>query len=125
MRIPQFWWDIDDDLCYDLYFKKCFITTVYNPATMIQQFINKGFSVESEPGAKETKLVKVLGDKVLRFGHFEALCDLVSHSLMKTEEAFLFAEEVYTQVENGLIPDNTKVNLDIHLHSPWTMPNKS
>lgn len=125
MRIPQFWWDIDDDLCYDLYFKKCFITTVYNPAKMIQLFINKGFSVDSEPGAKETKLVKVLGDKALRFGNFEALCDLVSHSLMKTKEAFQFAEEVYTQVERGLIPANTKVNLDIHLHSTWTMPNNT
>ena len=125
MRIPLFWWDIDDDLCRNLYFHKCFITTVYNPAAMIQQFIDKGFTVESEPGAKETKLVKVLGKKVLRFGHFEALCDLVSHSLMKTEEAFQFAEEVYTQVENGLISPNTKVNMDIQLHSPWTMPPKA
>lgn len=125
MRIPQIWWDIDDNLCYDLYFKKRFIITVYNPATMMQRFADKGFSVESKSDAKETKLIKVIDDKVLRFEHFEALCDLVSHSLMKTEEAFQFAEEVYSQVERGVIPANTQVNMDIQLHSPWIMSHKA
>lgn len=113
-RIPVFWWKINDEICRDIYFKKASITSIFNPALLLEKFIAKGFEVASFGDANELKLVKTNKNEKIEFNNLFLFLDLVSKNLMNTRTAFESAYEVITAIENGDIPVNTKIDLHIH-----------
>lgn len=118
LRIPVFWWHIEDETCQNLYFKKCSIIIGYNISNLIQKFLNIGFTVKGEiESRKEIVLEKVSGDKKMQFQNFNSLCRLATHNLMRTDAVFSCAQEVFNKMESGEIPINSKVELCIHLHN--------
>lgn len=115
-RIPIVWWNINDKLCKDIYFKKVLITTHFNPATIIQRFIEDGFQVVQMGSAKEIKLEKYIEDKRMEFGSLELFFDLICHSLMETQSALSMAENFFGKIEAGVFPLGTKVEMHFRLN---------
>lgn len=118
LRIPVFWWHIEDETCQNLYFKKNSIVIAYNISNLIQKFLNIGFTVkEKVESHKEIVLEKVSGNKKMQFQNFNSLCRLATHNLMRTDAVFSCSKEVFDKMESGEIPINSKVELCIHLHN--------
>ena len=40
-RMPILWWEISDELCRDIYFKRVLTSTVFNPAKILRLFTNE------------------------------------------------------------------------------------
>ena len=114
-RIPIVWWKINDKLCRDIYLKKVLITTYFNPATIIQRFIEDGFQVVSMGRANDIKLEKNIDDKRIEFGSLELYIDLINHSLMETQGALSIAEEFFSKIEAGYFPLGTRVEMRFRL----------
>lgn len=113
-RIPAFWWNINDCICRDLYFKRISITTIFNPSVLLEMFINKGFNVVAFGNVNDLKLEKVYKNKRIEFNNLQLYIDLISRNFMKTKSVFECAYEVISAIENGKIPENTKIDLHIH-----------
>ncbi len=113
-RIPVFWWKINDEICRNIYFKKVSITSIYNPALLLEMFIDKGFEVASFGNSNELKLVKINKNEKIEFNNLYMFLDLISKSLMDTKTAFESAYEVISAIEKGAVPVNTKIDLHIH-----------
>lgn len=114
-RIPIVWWKINDKLCRDIYFKKVLITTFFNPATIIQGFVEDGFQVVKIGRAEDIKLEKNIDDIHMEFGSLELYIDLINHSLMETQSALFIAKEFFTKIEAGYFPSGTKVEMHFRL----------
>lgn len=114
-RKPIMWWKIDDRLCRDIYFKKVVINTVFNPATIIQKFVEDGFQVVRMGRTDEIKLVKIIDDKQMEFGSLELYMDLINHSLMETQSALSIAKDFYSKVEAANFPLDTKIEMHFRL----------
>lgn len=121
-RMPILWWKIDDGKCKDIYFKKISISTVFNPAKLIQHFLDEGFCVSSFGQVQDIKLVRDKDGKHIEFGQIQMFCDLISHSLMTTEAAFSMIQGIITNFEAGAIQPGTKVDMHIHLNNFESMP---
>lgn len=118
MQIPIFWWDIEDETCKNLYFKKISIVNGYNISNLIQKFLNIGFAIKGQiKSQKEIVLEKASGNKMMQFQNFDSLCRLATHNLMRTDAVFTCAHEFFKKIESGEIPVNSKVELCIHLHN--------
>lgn len=117
LRIPVLWWKIEDSVCREIYFKKIGIASIFNPAKILQCFANEGFEIRNIGKLEEIIIEKRQGDKHWEFDHLESLCDLVCHSLMRTEDVFAFYQEVLNSFEEGKIPVNTKVEMHIRLQN--------
>lgn len=116
-RIPIFWWDIDDEICRDIYFKKLHITTVFNPANLVQYFIDAGYSIVESKDIRKIKLQRIQEDKTMELGNFELFFDLVSHSLMKTQYVIKMIDQFLLDVERAKYPPNSKIEMMIQLHT--------
>lgn len=114
-RKPIMWWEIDDNVCRDLYFKKLHITTVFNPARMIQHYVDKGYSLVDSTDIRQIKLRKISGDYKSDFGNFEQLFDLVTHSLLKEEYAMAIPDQVISDIESGKYPPNSRIDMKTYL----------
>ena len=117
LRIPVLWWHIDDDICRDMYFKRVNITTLFNPAKLLQCFINHGFTVSELGRLDKIELFKTENKHRISIGHFESLCDLIKQSLMRTEDVFAFSNTVASAIENGMYQSGTRIDMHVHLNS--------
>lgn len=115
LRIPILWWDIKDDICRDIYFKKVCITSIFNPAKMLDLFVKEGFEIENFGNLSEIKIGKKSGQMHIGFEHFDSICDLVNHSLMKTEDAFSFLQKAKETFQDKELLPNSKMEMHIHL----------
>ena len=122
-RMPVLWWNISDELCEDIYFKRVIISTVFNPAKLLRLFVDNGFQVVSTGKAEDIKLEKIKDGKRMGFESLQMYLDLIQHSMMRTEAAFAVAQKVIDACESEEIPIGTKVDLHIHLHNFGQMPN--
>lgn len=113
-RIPVFWWKINDEICRDIYFRRASITSIYNPASLLEMFVAKGFEVASFGNSNELKLVKMNRNEKIEFNNLYMFLDLISKNLMDTKTAFESAYEVISAIERGEVPVNTKIDLHIH-----------
>lgn len=114
-RKPILWWEIHDDVCRDIYFGKLHISTVFNPAHMIQHYVDKGYSVVDSTDLRQIKLRKIVGNYKTEFGNFEMLFDLISHSLLKADYVIEISDQVISDAENGKFPPNAKIDMITHL----------
>lgn len=114
-RKPILWWKIDDNACRDIYFNKLQISTVFNPAQMIQHYVDKGYSLVNSTDIRQLKLRKISGDYKTEFGNFELIFDLISHSLLKTEYVIEISDQIISDIDNGKFPPNSKIDLITHL----------
>lgn len=114
-RKPILWWKIDDDVCRDIYFGKLQITTAFNPARIIQHYVDKGYSLVDSGDIRQIKLRKLLGDYKTEFGNLELIFDLVSHSLLTTEYVIETYDQVVSDIENGKFPPNSKIDMITYL----------
>lgn len=121
-RMPILWWKIDDELCRDIYFKRVIISTVFNPAKLLQLFTEQGFQVINLGKTQDIKLEKVVDGKRMEFGALQMYMDLILHSMMRTEAVFNVAKRVIDDFESGKIPIGTKVDMHIHLNNFGQMP---
>lgn len=114
-RKPILWWEIHDNVCKSIYFGRLRISTVFNPAQMIQHYVDKGYSVVNSTNMRQIKLRKIVDDYKTEFGNFEMLFDLISHSLLKTEYVIELSDKVIADTENGKFPPNAKIDMITHL----------
>jgi len=115
LRIPVFWWHIDDEICRDIYFKRIGISTLFNPAKLLQCFINTGFTVSKLGKLDQIEVFKTEGCHCISIGHFESICDLVKQSLMRTEDVFALSRIIISAIESGQYQPGTKIDMQIHL----------
>ena len=121
-RMPVLWWKISDELCRDIYFKRVVISSVFNPAKLLQLFVNNGFRVVDIGKIQDIKLQKITDGKRMEFGSLQMYMDLIHHSMMRTEAVFAIAKRVIDEFESGKIPPGTKVDMHIHLNNFGSMP---
>jgi len=121
-RIPILWWNIKDEICRELYFKKVIISTIFNPAKLIQLFIDEGFTVISMGRSQDIKLEKCKDDKRIEFGSLQAYCDLINQGLMKTTAVFDIAKKIVDACELGMFSTGTKIEMHIRQNIFDEMP---
>lgn len=117
LRMPVFWWHINDDICRDIYFKRANIATLFNPAKLLQFFIDDGFSISKFGNLNEIEIVKTEDNHRIGIGHFESICDLVRQSLMQTTDVLAFLPKIISSIENGQYQSGTKIDMNIHLNN--------
>lgn len=123
-RIPILWWKIDDRKCKDIYFKRVSISTVFNPAKLLQRFLDEGFCVSCFGRLQDIKLERDKDGKRIEFGHMQMFCDMISQSLMTTDAVFSMIQEIVKNFESGAVQPGTKVDMHIHLNNFGTMPDE-
>lgn len=121
-RVPILWWNIEDNICRDLYFKKLIISTAFNPAKLIQLFVDEGFTVVSMGRSQDIKLERDKDGKHIEFGSLQAYCDLINQSLMKKEAVFDIAKRIIDDCEAGKFPSGTKIEMHIRQNIFDEMP---
>lgn len=117
LSIPILWWNINDNICKDLYFSKVDITTVFNPAKLLKYYIDDGFTVSAPGGLKTFEISKEINGYCIGVHHFESICYLITNSLMKTRDVYAFSCKVTDAIASGKIAPNTNINMIIHLDS--------
>lgn len=120
-RIPIFWWKIDDKTCQDIYFKRLYIATAYNPGSLIQHFINLGYSVV-ESANHRFRLEYSDGKARLELCNFEMYFDLISYSLLKTQSVIDMIEGALSELKTGKYGANTRMDINIQLRNFGGMP---
>ena len=114
-RKPILWWEILDNVCRDIYFGRLQISTVFNPAQMIQHYVDKGYSIVDSTDMHRIKLRKVASNYQTEFGNFEQIFDLISHSLLKTKHVIEMYDQAMSDIENGKFSSNTKIDFITYL----------
>lgn len=117
MSIPILWWDINDDICKNIYFYKTVISTVFNPAKLLQYYLNDGFEITQTGKLQDFKIQKIINNHRIEIGNFHSLCYLITNSLMKTEDVYTTSQTVTRSIEAGQIKPNSKINMQIHLNN--------
>jgi hypothetical protein len=117
LSIPILWWNINDDICKDIYFSKVDIATLFNPAKLLKYYIDDGFSVSAPGGLKTFNISKEIKGYRIMVHHFESICYLITNSLMKTSDVYAFSCKVTDAIASGEIAPNTKIDMVIHLDS--------
>ena len=120
-RIPVFWWEINDQVCEDIYFKRLHIATAYNPCNIIQHFVELGYSVAETPNHCFS-LINSDGGASLELCNFEMFFDLISHSLLKTQSVINIIDGAINELKTGKHGPNTRMDIDIQLHNFGGMP---
>ena len=115
LSIPILWWDIDEKICRDIYFRKVKITTIFNPAKLLQLFIDDGFSVAGSNSLKNFKIHKDIDNHRIGIGHFESICYLVTNSFMKTNDVYSSSKKVTDAMEKGEFQPGSRVDMHIRL----------
>lgn len=115
LSIPILWWDINEQICEDIYFGCVEITTIFNPAKLLHYFAEDGFSITELGELNKIKLEKRTGDKNISFGNFSSVCFLITNSLMKTHDAYLSVKHVIDETEKGKYPVGSRIDMHIHL----------
>ena len=115
--IPILWWDIDDKTCRDLYFKKLEITTMFNPAKLIQFFLDDGFSVTTASSLDKFEIYKMIDNKKISIEHFDTICQLITKTIMKTKDVYSFIKEVMEANYDEGMPIAKKIEMHIRLNS--------
>lgn len=113
MSIPLLWWNIDDDIIRNIYFKKLNITTVFNPAKLITLFKHDGFEVALNGKLETAKISKTLDKGILETHNFQSICYLITNCLMQTKDAYQSTKCVIDAAESGGFPENTKVEIEL------------
>lgn len=91
--IPILWWNIDDEICRDIYLKKVLIYTIYNPGNLLQLFINDGYKIEFEDKSQKYKIQKITGSKMYSVGNIESMFYFITNCLMRTEDVYALAHK--------------------------------
>ena len=115
LRIPVLWWHVDDEMCRDLYFERVNIATIFNPAKLLQLFVDDGFTVSRLGKLKDIEIFKMKDNHTIYMEHFESICGLISQNLMRTEDAYVFVHKILSNIEDGEYQENTKIDMRIHL----------
>lgn len=115
LSIPILWWDIDEKVCRDIYFRKLRIMTIFNPAKLLQYFIDDGFTVKSANSLKKFQIHKDIDDYHISVGNFDSICYLITNSFMKTGDVYAFSKRVTTAIENGEFKPDSRVDMHIRL----------
>jgi len=117
LSIPILWWEINDVVCKDLYFLKIDIATIFNPAKLLQFYIDDGFSVSNPGKLKDFEICKEIDGYRIGIGHFESICYLITNSLMKTRDVYAFSRKVIDSIEKGQFTAKSRIDMQIHLNN--------
>ena len=117
LSIPILWWDIEDDACRDIYFRKICIGTIFNPAKLLQFYIDDGFQIEKFGRLEDIAISKTVDNKRVGIGHFSSICYLITNSLMKTPHVYAFSKKATNDILSGAYPPNSKIDMHIHLNN--------
>lgn len=115
LSIPILWWDINEKICKEIYFKKVLVITIFNPAKLLQCFIDDGFQVEKLDKLDKINIYKDINEHRISMEHFESLCYLITNGLMKTTDAYSCSKEVVKGIEDGVFQPDTKIDMHIRL----------
>ena len=115
MSIPILWWDINEDICRDIYFNKISIATVFNPAKLLKYYVDDGFTVKAGCELEKIEITKEIDQHQVGIGNFGSICYLISNGLMKTEAVYAFSRKVIDAIESGEFQPNSQIEMQIHL----------
>lgn len=117
LSIPILWWEIDDEICKNIYFYKMSISTVFNPAKLLQYYLNDGFEIIQTGKLEDIKIQKIVNNHRIGIGNFQSLCHLITNNLMKTADVYASSQIMTRSMELGQFKPNSKINLQIHLNN--------
>lgn len=81
---PIFWWNIDIELIQSIYFQKYLILTIFNPAHLLDEIKNQGYSIIEKSGKKLDFKLELKNQKVsMEYHNFSFYIDLITQSLIK------------------------------------------
>lgn len=119
LSIPIMWWKIDESLCRDIYFHRVHVMTIFNPAKLLNYYIQDGFTVSTADRLDKfvvNKTVSIDGNNVdVSLGHFNSICYLISNSLMKTKDVFEGTRLICQEILNRGYQEATKVDIRFRL----------
>ncbi len=115
LSMPILWWGIDEKICRDIYFRKLSITTIFNPAKLLQYFVDDGFSVTTSNKLADFEIFKKVDNHRIDVGNFHSLCYLITNNFMKTKDVYTSSKHVTTAMESGEFQSNSRVELRIRL----------
>lgn len=112
LRIPPFWWSIDNTLCKKIYFRQIYIATLFNPAHLIQHMEDNGFNITDDSiNRREIDLIKTTEKRRFKLCDFNLFFDLVSYSLMVPKYILEIIDKVIADIEMDKYPPNTKIDM--------------
>lgn len=117
LSIPILWWKIDEKLCRDIYFKKVRVETIFNPAKLLNYFLEDGYSVSTGDNLKKFEIYKDIDNNRIGVGHFESICYLITNSFMKTKDVYEISKQVTDAITNGEYQPNSRIDIHIRLNN--------
>lgn len=117
LSIPILWWEIDEKICRDIYFKKVKIETVFNPSKLLNCFLADGFSVSTGDNLKNFEIHKDIDNHRMGVEHFESLCYLITNSMMKTKEVYELSKQVTDSIADGECQPGSRIDMHIRLNN--------
>ena len=117
LSIPLLWWDINDNACHNIYFYKMCIETVFNPAKLLQFYIDDGFQISNFGKLDDIKINKTVGTQRVGVGNFSSICYLITNGLMATPYVYAFSKKITNAILSGTYPPNSKIDMHIHLNN--------
>ena len=117
LSIPLLWWDVNDDACRNIYFYKMCIETIFNPAKLLQFYIDDGFQISNFGKLDDIEISKTVGTQHVGVGNFSSICYLITNSLMATPYVYAFSKKITNAILSGTYPPNSKIDMHIHLNN--------
>lgn len=114
MNIPILWWNINEDICRDIYFNRISIVTVFNPAKLLKFYVADGFTVKADCELERIEITKEVDQHRISIGNFGSICYLITNSLMKTDAVYAFSRKVTKAIELGEFEPNSQIEMHIH-----------
>ena len=115
LNSPVVWWRINDTICKDIYFKRIKILNIFNPATLIQYFINDGFSITNASSLDKYIIEKMIDNHKIQIGRFDSLCYLIMNDFMRTKDVYNTYKKSLDSIKIDQIKCNTKVEMQIRV----------
>jgi hypothetical protein len=114
---PPFWLPINIRFLRKLYFQGVVVSTIYNPAHVLERFRDAGLTVTQSKDGSSYQIEKTLApDRRLILEHSNWFLEVIQHHLMKEEKVIECVVAIMEKMEEGHIPPNTKVQMVINTH---------
>lgn len=86
--LPVFWWPVRSELLQSIVFGEVIITTMFNPAFLVETLQSNGFSVEVKEGRRSRSLRVCFndGNRTAEFAGFWHYLELIRTSLFTEEQ---------------------------------------
>jgi hypothetical protein len=110
--IPLFWWRMDLEAIRRIVFRETVVTTIFNPAPLIERLLSAGFTVERGKRVGHFEVQKEVAGKFISVHGIELLTDLIKQAFFSASEvAEMITETVNAAQAAGVTHGRVSMNL--------------